>query len=86
MSLYVVMLVYAAAILAAGVLLLWFHRCSWYWHVFSVALALMVGLAPPPAGYEGPAFDLVVGALLMFLMAWGIGGLAFYRVHHTRHA
>jgi hypothetical protein len=30
--------------------------------------------------------DLAMGAVFIFLMIWGIGGLIVYRPHRTRHA
>jgi len=75
---------YAAAFVLALLLLYWFHA-RWYWHVLSVALALAIGLMPPPAGLAGrPGFDLAVGCVFVFLMVWGIGEIFLHRYHRER--
>lgn len=88
MSGTLVMLVYAFALALPVMLLYFFKPAAWYWHLLSCAAALAIGLMPPPAGWKGPAFDLLFGGVFLFLMAWGIGGIAMYgsRPVHKRHA
>jgi len=75
---------YAASLILALLLLYWFHA-RWYWHVLSVALALAIGLAPPPEALAGrPVFDLVIGCLFVFLMVWGLGEIFVHRHHRRR--
>ncbi len=84
MNFYLVVLVYACSFLLAVVLLYLFHT-AWYWHVLSIAAALVIGLWPPPAPLAGrPVFDLLVGFLFIFLFVWGIGEPFFHRVHSAR--
>ena len=70
-----VFLLYGVAVLAA-LLLLFFYRAPWYWHVLSVVMAMGIGLAPPswvplPAGW-GMARDIMLGCSFLFLMTWGL--------------
>ncbi len=75
-----VFLLYGLAVLAA-LLLLFFYRAHWYWHVLSVAIALAIGLAPPnwipmPAAW-GMTRDVVLGCVFLFLTIWGVGAPLF---------
>ena len=72
------------------VLALWcvylFHAL-WYWHVLSVLAALAVGFSPPLPGWDGPSRDLVYGAVVLFLLTWGMAEPFIHRHHHHwRHA
>ncbi|MEK7407822.1 MAG: hypothetical protein AAB225_22360 [Acidobacteriota bacterium] len=80
----VVFLAYGCALVLALVLLYFVHA-RWYFHVLSIALALAVGLWPPPEGLAGrPLFDLLVGCLFVFLLIWGIGAPFFRPMHRRR--
>ncbi len=75
-----VFLLYGAAMLAA-LLLLYFFHAHWYWHLLSVLAALAVGMAPPawiplPSAW-GTARDLILGCTFFFLMVWGLGAPLF---------
>lgn len=84
MSTTVVFSAYAAALILALLLLYWFHA-RWYWHVLSVALALIIGLTPPPEALAGrPGVDLLVGCTFVFLLVWGLGEIFMHRHHRMR--
>ncbi len=84
MSTTVVLLVYAAATGLALLLLYMFKAQAWYWHLLSLAAAFGVGLMPPPAGWQGPAVDLMFGSAFIFLLVWGVGGFLAYGTRHPR--
>jgi hypothetical protein len=86
MSSMLVFLGYGFSLVLAVVLLRFFHACTWYWHVLSLALAVGLGLMPAQAAWQGPAYDLTVGMLFVFLLVWGIGGLLMFQTHHEKHA
>jgi len=80
--------IYAVVLALALFLLVHFKAQAWYWHVLSALLALGVGLVPPPAGWQGPLYDVLFGCTFLFLFVWGLGGILMYRTHeahHTRH-
>jgi len=84
-----VLLIYTGAAALALVLLYFFH-VNWYWHVLSVAVALSIGAIPAdvvpfPAAW-GSTRDMVVGAVFLFLMVWGLAAPFFRHHHHTPHA
>jgi hypothetical protein len=84
-----VFLVYGSAAVLALALLFFFHA-NWYWHVFSVGVALAIGLMPPamipvPATW-GATRDILLGAVFVFLVVWGIGAPLFRRHHQAQHA
>ncbi len=82
MSSTVVSLTYGASALLALAALYFFHARHWYWHVAAVLVALVLGLLRLPEGWNRPEMDLVVGAVIVFLLFWGI--LApFFRVPHA---
>jgi hypothetical protein len=87
MASYVVMLSYGAAVLLALALLFFLEPIRWYWHVLSVAVAFAIGLTPLPEAWHGPANDLIVGALFLFLLTWGVCAPLFrkLRYHRERH-
>ena len=77
-----VILSYAiAAILAFGALYL-FHSRRWYWHAAAVGIALAIGLKPIPPEWNKPEIDVAIGAMLVFLVLWGVFAPLF-RDHHT---
>ncbi len=81
MTTTVVFAAYAAALLVA-LWLLYRRHVAWYWHVLAVIVALVIGLIPTPEAMVGNrVFDLVVGSLFVFLMAWGLGEIFM----HGRH-
>jgi hypothetical protein len=86
MSTIWVFLGYGIALAVALVFLYLFRARAWYWHVLSLACALGLGLMPPQASWQGPLYDLTVGAIFVFLLIWGIGGLLTFRTHHAKHA
>lgn len=84
MTTTVVFAAYAAALLLALWLLYWRH-VAWYWHVLAVVLALVIGLIPTPEAMAGNRlYDLVVGCLFVFLMAWGLGEIFMHGRHRRR--
>lgn len=81
-----VFLAYGAALALALFLLYRFQSQTWYWHVLSAGAALLLGLIRLPAGWQRPAFDLVIGSSFILLFAWGLGGVLMYGSHRHRHA
>ena len=79
-----VFLAYGSAILGALLVLYFFHARSWYWHTLSVTLALVIGLAPLPAEWRGPEYDVMVGSVFLFLLVWGVSAPVFR--HRTPRA
>jgi hypothetical protein len=69
--------IYGCSILAALLLLYFLRPKAWYWHLLSVAAALVIGLTPFPEGWHSPTADLVVGAVFLFLFFWGAGAIFF---------
>ena len=89
MSLAVVASVYTLAVLAALLLLYFFHAQHWYLHALSVAVALGIGLVRMPEQWAGPALDLTIGFFFILFMLWGLGAPFFrdssHHVHHHAH-
>lgn len=84
MSTTVVFSAFAGSFVLALLLLYCFHA-RWYWHVLSVAAALVIGLTPPPESLAGrPLVDLLVGCLFVFLLVWGVGEIFMHRYHRGR--
>ena len=73
-----VFLVYGSSFVLALALLYLFHA-RWYWHILSVALALVVGLLRFPPEFRPP--DLVVGFVFFLLLVWGIAAPLFAWKH-----
>ncbi len=66
----------ASALLALAIL--WIFRAkAWYWHIMALLIALVVGLVPPPAEWQGPRTDLVVGSVFFFLFIWAVAAPCF---------
>ena len=81
-----VVLGYGLSVALALFLLYYVHLRSWFWHISSVVLALIIGLIPNPFGWTRPAVDLLIGALFVFLVVWGLGEFAFHsETHHHHH-
>ncbi len=84
-----VLLIYGAAAILALTLLYCFHA-SWYWHVLSVVVALIIGMMPPdmiPVPMEwGMTRDILLGSLFTFLVIWGLGAPLFRRHHQAQAA
>ena len=78
-------LIYAVVFLAAVFLLYWFRPVRWYWHIAAITAAFGIGLAPPLAQWNGPIFDLLMGATFTLLFVWGIGELFFKMLHLHHH-
>jgi hypothetical protein len=74
MSMIWVVLAYVVALAAALTLLLRYRARARYWHLLAIAIALALGLTPPPAGWQGPLFDLGCGSAFVVLLVWGAGG------------
>jgi hypothetical protein len=86
MSLEVVASVYTLAVLAALLLLYYFHAQAWYFHALSVILGLGLGFVQMPPQWAGPALDLTVGFFFILLMLWGLGAPFFKgSSHHANH-
>lgn len=79
-----VVLAYGAALALALFLLYWYGSAAWYWHVLAAAAALGLGLMSPPAAWQGPLFDLLLGSVFILLIAWGVGGVLMHSTGH-RH-
>lgn len=69
----IIPITYALSFIAAAVILWRFGGARWYWHIAAVAAALAVGLMPQIEGWQGTAYDIVVGCLFIFLFVWGAG-------------
>jgi hypothetical protein len=82
--LFAPLLAYGIALLAALALIRYFHgsHCHWYWHVLAVVVAFGIGLMPPPEKWSGPALDVTVGTLFVFLFIWGAAGPFAHPRHH----
>ena len=85
MSTLFVSAVYAFSILLALWCVYLFHA-RWYWHVLSVLMALALGFSPPIRGWDGASRDMVYGAVILFLLVWGLGEPMFHRFHRPHHA
>jgi hypothetical protein len=83
MSLAIVTFTYAVTLILALGLLYLFGPRRWYWHVVSVAVALVLGVIPMSVydAWVSPVFDLAYGNLIVFLLMWGICA-PFFRHHH----
>ena len=84
MNAKIVFATYATSMGLALILLVIFHARPWYIHAVSVLLALGIGIVPPPAGWGGPAYDLSVGALFVFLFTYGAAAPLFRTHHHMQ--
>ena len=67
---------YGVAFCLAMALLYYFHA-RWYWHILSVVVALLIGLTPMPADWQGRVLDLSVGFIFTFLFFWGAAAPLF---------
>lgn len=75
-------LVFLSYMVAAGValLLLYIMRArSWYWHVLSVLVGLVIGLVPIPESLQTQEGTLAIGFVFTFLIVWGIAAPFFRR-------
>jgi hypothetical protein len=82
MSVYLVVLCYGAAAVAALLLLYRFEPTRWIWHVLSLCLALAVGLVQLPERLSSPAGTLAVGSLFVLLFFWGAFAPFFRKYHY----
>ncbi len=68
-----------AAVLALAILY-WSGPKSWYWHVLSVIVAAVIGLAPTPTQFgSSPVTSIIVGVPFVFLIVWGIAAPFFLK-------
>jgi hypothetical protein len=74
---------YGSAIVLALSVLWYFGVKRWWWHVLSVALALVIGLTPLPEPFNQPSWTLIVGWLFIFFFLWGFGALIVEIVQHS---
>ena len=79
MSTQWVIIPFASAAALALILLLWSGPKAWYWHVFSGALALAVGLVPIPSPWNTPQTNVIVGSVFVFLTVWAVAAPFFRR-------
>ncbi len=79
-------LVYLLAFGIPLVLLYRYHSAAWYWHVLAILAAVGMGFVKTPESWRTPAFDMVFGAVFVFLVVWGLGGLVAFRWHREKHA
>ncbi len=84
MPAHVVFAVYGSCAVLALLLLYFFRARRWYWHVLSLLLAMGIGLMPPPERWQGPAADLTIGGIFLFLFLWGILAPLFRKRHGPR--
>jgi len=85
MSFSMVALAYAAAF-AAAIYLLWrFSNIKWYWHLLAVIAAVGLGIMPPVQVSATAVYDMVIGALFLLLIVWGLGEPVFKVFHIHRH-
>lgn len=73
------LLCFGAAACVALLLLFVFRAKSWYWHILSVVLALVVGLIPIPARLNTKEGSMIIGSAFTFLLLWGVAAPFFRR-------
>lgn len=78
--------VYLLSFLIAVALLFTIHSRPWYLHVLAIGAALALGFWQRPPEWNSTQFDMAFGAVIIFLLSWGIGGLLTLRFHHAKHA
>jgi hypothetical protein len=81
-----VLLVYLLAFASPVYLLYQFHSRAWYWHALAILAALGLGSVQRPAQWNTPTVDLALGAVFLFLIVWGLGGLVASHTRHEKHA
>lgn len=86
MSTLTVALVYLLAFAVAVALIYRFSHHSWIWHAVAVCAAIAVGFMPPPSFWSGQAYDMIIGAMFLFLVVWGLGEFVVRGLHLHRHA
>lgn len=80
-----VVMAFGSSVVLALLLLYFLHSRAWYWHFLSVGLAVALGLAPLPAQWANPKTDLLVGALFLLLLVWGLAAPLFRFWEVRRH-
>ena len=80
----IVVVVYGCSVALALLLLHLLGARAWYWHVLSLVLAFVIGLAPVPKTLHTPFNDLLIGSLFLLLLLWGICA-PFFGHHHGHH-
>jgi hypothetical protein len=78
--------VYLAAFVLAAGLLYWFGCIAWPYHTLCIALGIAFSLVTVPEAWAGPMADMVLGSVVLFLLAYGAGGLIFHPHPHHKHA
>ena len=79
-------LVYVIAFAVPLFLLYRFHAAHWLLHVLALLAALAMGFVQTPPDWKSPTFDLCFGAVFVFLVTWGLGGLVAFHHRRERHA
>ena len=81
MSTTLASLIYLSAIVLPLWLLYQSGPKAWYWHLASLAAALVVGFAPGTPLLQTVAGTFIYGFVFLALVIWGIGGpcVAVYR-------
>jgi hypothetical protein len=68
-------------------LLYCYESRAWYWHAFGLAIALAIGFAPTPSGFNTPVITVLTGFVIVFLVFWGLVGLLLDMTpHRHKHA
>jgi len=70
---------------ALALLFVYLFHARWYWHVLSVLAALAVGFSPPISGWTGLSRDVTYGAIVLFLLVWGVAEPFVHRFHRHAH-
>jgi hypothetical protein len=85
MSPFVVVVCYGSAI---GLALAWLWYSgpkNWYLHLLSIAAAVGIGSVPLTGYWSTPEGTLRVGWAFLFLLFWGLGGVALSAWQHEEH-
>lgn len=85
METWIVLLSYVLASLLAIFALYWCGKAKWQWHLLSFAAAICIGIMPPLPYWSGPAYDIGVGSLFLFLLIWGVGEPIYDALHLPHH-
>ena len=81
-----VLLVYVFVFVLASALLYWLGTRPWPYHVLCLAFGIACSMVTVPESIAGPAADLALGGVILFLLVYGAGGLIFHPHSHHKHA